>query len=721
MDITNELNTIPNLQGLEDAMAEVFQTTSLEALDRAAQTICKYRKEAIMFRQASGIEAKWRWCNMAFSGEDEIKAGRGSGDEFLKSTAGGGTMIPRAGSSSGSGPRSTAVLNITAPAVEFAGWAVLQLAAPTEKQRWALAPTPQMVADEVLPFLQHLPQGGAETLKQALEVQRQSAKEEIAVAETQIKDWFAESPVPFRDALVELFEDAPRMGSGVLKGPVPMRGKKGFQPGYKVVDVRNCFPAPDCGKDVKNGSFFFELDFRSRRFLASKTKPMAALDGWIPKQVQKVLEEGPKTPVEGALTPTGGEFQLWLYQGPVSKDALVSVGLDSDSMGGPWAHLTLINDTIVRVGPAPLPNTITYNVLKWRRRWINEKEFWAGRGIAEEAEDVQRSATSHWRNLNDNSSLAAVPQRIRWKGIVKPDNGRYEWAPGKDWIVENKELSSESIKDVKNAFMFIDIPAHLPELRKNVEMDLRMLERVTGIDEMVMGMAGPTSVGGGQMQLNAAAHLPRRVKTYYDKSVLRPVVEDSLAWIRKYKPEQALGEVSVTIEGSKTEIKRDVQASALVQGIQLAVNPIFGHDPALLFDQWMEGNEFDPDSTRLTPERAEALAAQSQEGPDEKAQAGVESATIRAQALTAQSRIEAETDRIGQVLDQERGARERAHAKEMLLLKMKMELITYAQKKGIDLRSAAQELEAVEVPRMMTEQALNPPVKTPTMENSNDN
>lgn len=705
MQIAETIAQAGGFQTLEQVMGSVLTTPAgTEKMSRISAELCRQRREAIAARANSGIEARWNWCNMAFSGDDEVTAGSSATEEFYKSTAGGGTLITKRDKSGSC--RSTAVLNITAPAVEFAGWAVLNLAAPTEKQRWRLTPTPMTNVDEVLQFVGRLPEGVGDELEMALAQQKIATEEEIAAVEIQIKDWFAESPVPFRDLLQRLFEDSPRMGSGVLKGPVPMMGKKGIQPGFRTVDVQNLFPAADCGADIRQGSYCFERDIMSKRKLLQKREPTAVLDGWLVKNVEKVLREGPKV-IEGVAVSTASgaspqEFEIWHYYGLIPKAAFELVGLQVDSeLSSIWASVALINEEIVKIGPAPLENEIPYHLLKWRKRWISNKEHWTGRGIAEEGESIQRSATAHLRNLNDNSALAAVPQRIHWKGIVTPMNKIYEWAPGKDWVVEGKEFTLDNIKAVANAFQFIDIPAHLPELRNNIEMDLRLFQKVTGIDEMMMGQAQASSVGGGQMQLNAAAHLPRRVKAYYDASVLRPAVSLSLDWIRKYKQmELPLGETTVTIEGSATEIKRDVQAASLVQSINLATNPIFGHDPALLMDKYLEGNEFDPDSTRLTPERAQELAALLQPGPDEKAQAAVESATLRAGALTEQGRMKAEGHKLDAVLTAEDAARSREHDKEMLAMKMKLELIQYAQKKGIDLQAAQQELEAIEIPKM---------------------
>lgn len=701
MQIAETIAQAGGFQTLEQVMGSVLTPAGTERMGQIAAELCRQRREAITARAISGIEVRWHWCNMAFSGDDEVTAGASSGEEFYKSTAGGGTLITKRNQAGSC--RSTAVLNITAPAVEFAGWAVLNLAAPTEKQRWKLIPTPMTDVDEMLQFVGRLPEGVGAELKAVLAQQKVSTEEEIVAVEKQIKDWFAESPVPFRDMLQRLFEDSPRMGSGVMKGPVPMRGEKGIQPGFRTVDVQNLFPAADCGFDIRQGSYCFERGTMSKRKLLQKRMPAAALDGWLTKGVEKVLREGPKG-IEGvgasAVSPQ--EFEIWYYYGLIPKDAFELVDLVvEEGLDSVWASVALINEEIVKIGPAPLENEIPYHLLKWRKRWIGGKEHWAGRGIAEEGEYIQRSATAHLRNLNDNSALAAVPQRIHWKGVVAPMNKIYEWAPGKDWVVENKEFTIDNIKAVANAFQFIDIPSHLPELRANIEMDIRLFQKVTGIDEMMMGQAEVGSVGGGQIQLNAAAHLPRRVKAYYDASVLRPAVTLSLAWIRRYKKEELpLGEATVTIEGSATEIKRDVQAASLVQSINLATNPIFGHDPALLMDKYLEGNEFDPDATRLTPERAQELAALLQPGPDEKAQAAVKSAELRAGALTEQGRMKAEGHQLDTVLTAEDAARNREHDKEMLAMKMKMDLIQYAQKKGIDLQAAQQELEAVKIPEM---------------------
>lgn len=151
-------------------------------------------------------------------------------------------------------------------------------------------------------------------------------------------------------------------------------------------------------------------------------------------------------------------------------------------------------------------------------------------------------------------------------------------------------------------------------------------------------------------------------------------------------------EAVIKARGSAVLVERDIQAQALIQMVQLAANPVYGLDPKLAAMEWVKSQKMDPRKITLTQEREQELN-QMLSQPDEKAQATVESAKMRAQALTEQAKTEAETDRAELVLKQQDAEQARLHDEKMLDLKMRYELISYALKKNIDVEAAAAELE----------------------------
>jgi hypothetical protein len=349
------------------------------------------------------------------------------------------------------------------------------------------------------------------------------------------------------------------------------------------------------------------------------------------------------------------------------------------------------------MGEALLEGEITYHALKWDmyKREVGDRlvPYWAGRGVATDLSSVQRTVNINWRSIDDNGQLSAVPQLVMWKGVIEPADKRYELMPGKLWFAKQK-FGEEALKEVQHAFMAIDIPCRVAELRENIPFALSMIPQITGIDDVVRGISPGKQLGTMQVQLNAGSHLAKRV-TFNWQELFRGMIGTAISYVRQY------GNLPFTpvpkIEPPPTQIVRDVQASALVQALGLAANPIYGQDPKLLFEQWLLSNEFDPKRTALSPEREQALLAAS-EKPDEKAQATVQSAQVRAEANVAAANVDAEAKREQTKMNAENAAREREHKRTMLELEYRMELVKYASQRQIDLQVAMAELEGIKVP-----------------------
>ncbi len=691
----NEISALIPLAETE-AEGELVRETVLP--DVAAELVA-LRKEAVEERAASGIEAKWRYAEDAYNGEDEATRNRA---KMYKPS---GPDAPFIVVSRKEWSRSTAFINITRPFVDSSAARASDMLFPTDDRNWEIKPTPKVEAENALLALNAIPDDAAAAmLQEQIEYAIGESHDAVAEAQRQIDDWLTECQwnASGRKALA----DAARIGTCVVKGPVPMEVGGKIQPGSKIVKAQNCYPDPACGENIHDGDYFFEREDITSRKLKQKAKLESA--GWLSAQIIACLAEGPKAYNGVTLTNLGKPvrlYELWHFQGEVSVHALLECGCSvphsgSDAEAKVWANVTLCNDYIVRISLSPLPDQFVYQVLCWQKR----DGFWAGIGVGEQMETPQRGLNGAIRNLFDNSALSALPQIIHWQGIIEPTNGVYELAPGKHWRVsDDVDLT---INDVKNAIMTIEIPSRQAELMEIIALMRDLAQETTGLPWIMQGQSSSGQVGTDQLQTNAASTILRRIAKDYDDGITVPHIQKYVDWINEFEILHALDAI-VHARGSAVLVERDIQAQALIQMVQLSKDPTYGMDPKLVAVEWLKSQKFDPKKVALSPEREEQLNAMLAQ-PDEKAQAAIQSAQIRAQALTNQAGVEAETDRIELGLKQEDADRDRVHDKVMLDLQYKYKLIEYSMQRNIDLADAQAQLESVKIPELAAEAAFKP-------------
>lgn len=679
------------LETLEEIveLAEMGQKEARLALEDELSRMFDQAKAA---RQTSGIEPIWDYCSAILNDEDGFSDGHDGAVKanWYKPSSPDGKPMMKSRAAKGGG-RSDAIINITEAVVLFAGWAAKEMAIPNNGDFWALKETPVGRAAQLA---EHLAANGVlpKDAESMLAFVAQGEEQAIAEAQARTSDMFKESVNDLESLAVSTFDDSAGMGTAVVCGPLPLEKDGVTRPSWYTVSVDRLWPDPACGADIRNGSFIFEGPWpqsaRELRALRERTE-----EGWIPEALNEILENENKDPA----------YDFYYFYGEVPKKCACPVMRvdepDNDSASHTWISATICDKKVVRIGAMVLDGAIPYRVQKFAKfktkRNEHWEEYWAGKPIAWKIRSPQKSLNIDWRSLDDNTQLSAVPQRIWWKGILEPHNGRYEWAPGKDWFVATKSYSQEALKEVQHAFMTIDIPCHLEEIRQNIPMALQMIAPITGLDDVVRGISQGTQVGTAQIQLNAGSHLAKRT-TFYWQQLFEGMVRDAIRWQQKFEGLDVTPQVELI--PPPTQVVRDVQANSLVNFLSLAMNPAYGQDPKLLAESYLQSNQFDPRRTALTPERAQEISALNTPPPDEKAQAAVQSADLRAQSNVEAARVDAEAKTTQTMVKAEDAARDRAHDIQMLILKYKLELVNYAQQRGIDVQTAAAELEAINIP-----------------------
>jgi hypothetical protein len=684
--------------GIEMSVA-IAKKEELSPMSMLAAKLVEWRKAAIEGRAQVGVEEKWQYAEDAYNGEDEVTKGR---KRVLK---------PASPNSGFIGPtkqkgwqRSTAFLNITRPYVDVAAARIADMISPDDDRNWELRPTPKREIEKVTEVLESaVDDESMGQLAELIEEELEKIDKSVRRAQKQIDDWLNESKWPAK--LRQAIWDAARVGSGVIKGPVAVKNTAGkVNPGVKIVKVQNLFPDPYCGDDIHNGDYLFEREEISKRKLREK-KSMSR-QGWRADAIDECLKEGPKN----SFAKQSKAFELWHFQGEVETEVLKDAGVPVPKAYSQtelvWANVTLCNDWIVRVVFSPSQGDFTYHVLCWQRR----DGYWAGIGVAEQLETVQRGLNGAVRNLFDNSALTSLPQIVFWKGVLNPVNGRFELAPGKTWEVSTDD---RPLSDVKNAIMTIEIPSRQAELMEVIALMRDVAQETTGLPLVIMGQASTGAVGSDQLQTNAATIVLRRLAKEIDDNVTVPLISAFYEWIREYRVLK-VREAVVDARGSSVLVERDIQAQALIQMVQISKDPIYKLDPEKVAEEWMRSQKFDPKRVKLSEEKEKQMMAMLAQ-PDEKAQAAVESAKIRAEALTEQAAERSWSKLTEAELDARLKREEMAHEREMMNLKYKNELVKYAMERKIDLAAAARELAEVPVPSVsIAPSTPSAPVSPPT-------
>ncbi|NVH19486.1 hypothetical protein, partial [Escherichia coli] len=105
----------------------------------------------------------------------------------------------------------------------------------------------------------------------------------------------------------KVIEDCARLGSGVVKGPFPVKrtmriakrdefgtvsqvSVSEIKPGSKRIDVWNFFPDPACGDDIHKGGCTYEREYLSRRQVIE----MMSMPGFDGREVLLALKDGPQ-------------------------------------------------------------------------------------------------------------------------------------------------------------------------------------------------------------------------------------------------------------------------------------------------------------------------------------------------------------------------------------------------------------------------------------------
>ena len=559
-------------------------------LDEVFVAMSGKRDEWVKHRAGSGIEARWRLAEALYDGSE---AGR---ETWLEETL--RTGPGKRARHNDRQRRSSVVVNIVAPKVETVTSRLCEILLPVDDRNWGIKPTPDPKLAEALRETGVLvdPRTGQEfgQLSEAARAAAQKAKKAAEHMQRVIDDDLTECG--YNGELRKVIADMVKLGTGVIKGPRPVRSRASrfdmsagagvkqivdtVRRGSVRVSPWNIYPDPACGTDHQRGSGIWERGDITRREL----RDLMGLPGYLQEAIAEVLAEEPKAVScsdgkVGRATKTGS-YEMWEYHGEIeAKDfqfLRMKAGIEgaeqalADAEGVERVLLVMVNDRVIGALPHWCDEDLPYDVVQYTER---DDGPW-GDGLPHRLESQQRVVTSAWRQLMDNSGLASGAQLAMLRGVVEPADGDWQLSPMKIW------LARDDFDDIRKAISVFEISSHVEELLAIVDAAMRLADQESNVPLLMQGDQGaaPDNVGGTTMLFQAAnSPLRHRVKRVDDK-VTRPHIRRyySAAMADPAVPPEAKGDFEVDARGSSVLIERDAQQLAVMNMVNLSASPVYG-------------------------------------------------------------------------------------------------------------------------------------------------
>lgn len=636
------------IQGQE---CDICMEDVADNLDAIGLKLSATRSEAIDGRKNSGIEDEWLEDEEFYEGIDdanrrELKAWRGK-------PLGSQVIVDEDNQSRGS----TIFLNITRAYVDAVSARMGDMMLPTDDRGWAIRPTPRpdisglaegKVPKQISEAINEASEDEtvradqtANAIEQAKEIMK-VATESAKKAEEQIWDWHVESQFSAHNR--RLIEDAAKVGTGVLKGPVPVKSTKlvflkgklkqveEIKPASLRVFYRNFFPDPACGEDIHSGNYVWERDDITRSALMK----LVGNKGYIDDQIRKVIDEGPMS-AEGDYT-TGQDnpglgnsnterrnnlFEIWYYHGAISTKELLAIDIMSEKENirfeddEEFVHVqvTMVNNRVLKTTISHLANgEFPYDVMVWQRRL--GMPF--GIGIARQLRPAQRIIVGAMRHMMDNAGVAGGPMVYIDTNLVQAADGVNEITPWKVFIGADDADPSETSR-TKEAIQFLKAPMIQVELQNIIELGLKLAEDITGLPLIMQGQTNqstPETLGGMMLQNYNASSVLRRVARLYDDIVTTPHIRRYYKHILQYAKDDAMkGDFNIDARGSSALVEKDSANQALLQLGQYMLNPVFKKDPQKWMDKVLKAYHLDPESLDFDDEKWQEIVEQMSQPP----------------------------------------------------------------------------------------------------------
>jgi hypothetical protein len=697
----------------DDQEQQVSKKAADARLDALAISLSAKRQKAIDARVSLGIDQRWFEDTEAYEGRDELTRLMPG----LRATVQGYVQQQP---DQRKPKRSTIVVNVTRSKVNAAAARLQDIVLPSDDRNWDLRPSTvpalvgQLFKKDVgithhgVPLMINDGQKQRQVTVADLASQTmEEAKKRAEAMRDEIDDQLdlSDNGCGYEGVVRQVIDNAALLGVGIIKGPVvTSRTKKvwlpvsdgqrtlhklstvqDLKPMSSSVDPWDFYPAEDCGETVKKGSGTWER----MRFTAKDLRDCADIPGYLVERIKQVLIDGPREDTTSASTqkpnakrPMVDEdtiFTGWEYHGQLDREDLLAAGVevsDKDVLRGYNACVLMVNNVIIKADIELLDTgELPYDVFVWEKA----SGIWAGYGVAYLARSAARVITAGWRAMLDNAGQTIGAQTVVKRESIEPADGQWELSGRKLWFHVGDEDSVEGV------FKTFDIPSNQKDYEAIIMLGLKFLDEETSLPMLAQGERGtaPDRVGVATILINSANTVLRKKLKNFDDQLSIPHIGRYVDWNMQYSPRDEIkGDMEVQARASGALLERDIQNQWSVNLLNLAKDPAWAAGmkkwPALR--RVVQAGRFSPDDFVHDDETIK-------QNEDRMAQ--------NAPPISPDVQAKIEADKAIAQMKVEDAKEERAHEKEVLQMKLQLEILAYADKRKLGLEQVKAQLAEV--------------------------
>lgn len=612
------------------AMDEAAQRREQERVSEALKKIVGEKQAEADHRVTARVDVEKRWIEglLQYHGKYEGETKATSGNP-LRQTQGGKD-----------GVRSQVFMNLTGPKTDSFAARLFDMLFPTDDRNWDIQPTPDpelsaqaeravAVAQPMAEAADQAAQAGDPVAAQAIAdkgnaiakpAQDRVARQEEArrrndamrlVMDDQLSECLYSAEA--RDVIT----DGCKAGTGVMKGPIRnMRMKRRWKettaldqtgaavakhvseevanpkPAFNRVSYWAFFPDPEA-TDVRDSADFYERHLMNDKQL----RRLARVPGFDQEAIKRVLKADAKTAVPQYMTDLRSINDLnlttkverhivWEWYGALTaedvRDICSCLGMadmakdyeDEDPLTEIPVCMWFCNGEVLKFGDyhmdsaEPLYSTFCIKP--------DEASIW-GYGIPYIINHPQRAFNAGWRMMLDNMGLSSMPQLIIDKTMIEPEDGVWEFRPGKIWLA----LDGADMRPGHEPFRVVHIDGHQPEAANLIKISAEAIDQVADFPMVAQGGEGPHTTqtfGGLSILSNNANVVLRRVVKAWDDNITVPNLSQLYDWNMQFSEREDIkGDFEVSARGSSVLLTRELQSQNLMIAVtQFSSHPVLG-------------------------------------------------------------------------------------------------------------------------------------------------
>lgn len=408
----------------------------------------------------------------------------------------------------------------------------------------------------------------------------------------------------------EVIEDACKLGTGVMKGPVASENARRSWT-EKIVDQTKVFvlgeqvdPRPAFYR-VDPWSFFPDFDATDpddnestfERHLMSKKqlKKLARQPGFDKDAIRELLLEDPKhetpTYLASLRTITGANFDtstkrysVWEYRGPLTgeemRDVCECLGqvdmMEDYGEVDPLDELQVVvwfcQGKLLKFGESHMDSGDSiYSVFPFEKD--DSSQF--GLGVPFIMRDPQSALNGGWRLMMDNGGLSSGPQIVVDTKYAEPADGKWAFTARKVWKKKADAPAGTKI------FETFDIPSHQAEMMGIIELSDKAIDDVTNMPLVAQGEQGAhitQTAHGMSLLMNSVNVVFRRIVKNFDDRMTTPNIRRIYDWNMQFsKKEDIKGDFEVDARGTSVLLVREIQSQNLMaMAANFTAHPVLG-------------------------------------------------------------------------------------------------------------------------------------------------